>query len=209
MLLLLSGATRDVMRLREHPNIGVLTSPRRAESPDYIKRTGLSWGMDNDAFSDGGFKPDKFMDRLYQLRDVPGCLFVCLPDAVGDAATTITKFFEWSAWVKYLGYPVALVGQDGLEDLTIPWSMFDAFFIGGSTQWKLSKTAASIVAEAKKLGKWVHMGRVNSVPRIRYAQRIGCDSVDGSGYSINQSHIYRHLPAFETTQHALPGIFSD
>ena len=29
-------------------------------------------------------------------------------------------------------------------------------------------------------GKWVHMGRVNSTRRIRYAASIGCDSVDGT-----------------------------
>lgn len=33
---------------------------------------------------------------------------------------------------------------------------------------------------AKRIGKWVHMGRVNSGKRYRYAEAIGCDSVDGS-----------------------------
>ena len=35
-------------------------------------------------------------------------------------------------------------------------------------------------AEAKRRGKHVHMGRVNSLTRLRYADHIGCDSADGT-----------------------------
>lgn len=53
-------------------------------------------------------------------------------------------------------------------------------FIGGSTEWKLSEEAAELGREAKRRGKWLHMGRVNSLTRLRIASHIGCDSVDGS-----------------------------
>jgi hypothetical protein len=56
----------------------------------------------------------------------------------------------------------------------------DALFIGASTEWKLGPSAEALVAQAKDRGKWVHMGRVNSHRRIRYAASIGCDSVDGT-----------------------------
>ena len=36
------------------------------------------------------------------------------------------------------------------------------------------------MTEAKRRGKHVHMGRVNSKTRYRYAEAIGCDSVDGT-----------------------------
>ena len=36
------------------------------------------------------------------------------------------------------------------------------------------------MAEAKARLKWVHMGRVNSLRRLRYASAIGCDSADGT-----------------------------
>jgi hypothetical protein len=36
------------------------------------------------------------------------------------------------------------------------------------------------VGEARGRGKWVHMGRVNSLRRLRYAAAIGCDSADGT-----------------------------
>lgn len=53
-------------------------------------------------------------------------------------------------------------------------------FIGGSDGWKLGPHARALTAEAKRRGKWVHMGRVNSLKRFRYAESIGCDSCDGT-----------------------------
>lgn len=61
------------------------------------------------------------------------------------------------------------------------------------TDWKLGLAARQLVAEAKARGKWVHMGRVNSEKRFRYAAAIGCDSVDGTylkaGPDVNLPHV--------------------
>jgi EAL domain-containing protein (putative c-di-GMP-specific phosphodiesterase class I) len=62
----------------------------------------------------------------------------------------------------------------------MPWPDFDVLFIGGTTDWKLGPEARLLVAHAKELGKFVHMGRVNSLRRFRYAEAIGCDSADGT-----------------------------
>lgn len=67
-----------------------------------------------------------------------------------------------------------------MEDMDVDWSRFDAIFIGGDTAWKLSSSAQSICQEAKRRGKWVHMGRVNSLRRLEIAEAFGCDSVDGN-----------------------------
>lgn len=48
------------------------------------------------------------------------------------------------------------------------------------TEWKLGKAAAGLVAEAKRRGKLVHMGRVNSFTRLAAALAMGCDSADGT-----------------------------
>jgi hypothetical protein len=207
LLLLVSGATKDVIRLKSNPNIGVLMTPRGRHSARWLQSTGLAWAADNDCFS--GFKPDEWLRMLHELKGVKGCKFVTLPDVVGDARETLKRFYEWHPVAHWkLGYPVALVAQDGLENETIPWRLFEALFIGGSTEWKLGAVAASIIAEAKRREKWVHMGRVNSVSRIRYAQTAGCDSVDGSGYSIKPGKIWRHLPTLESKQHELPGFIA-
>ena len=82
--------------------------------------------------------------------------------------------------IRGLGFKAAFVIQDGETPDQIRWNELDAIFIGGSTEWKLGSIAADIASEAKKRGKWVHMGRVNSFKRMRLAAAIGCDSVDGT-----------------------------
>jgi hypothetical protein len=62
--------------------------------------------------------------------------------------------------IRAVGYPAALVAQDGLEDLPICWSSFDALFLGGTTRWKLGSAAARFAQQARQRGVWVHMGRV-------------------------------------------------
>jgi hypothetical protein len=102
------------------------------------------------------------------------------PDVVPDAAATLERSLPWLPRIRALGMPAALVAQNGQESLPVPWSEFDCLFIGGDTAWKLGAAARELAGEAKARGKWVHMGRVNSERRIRYAAAIGCDSVDGT-----------------------------
>jgi hypothetical protein len=132
---------------------------------------------------------ERYMRLITHLIDADGadpcdpgtsrCLFAVAPDVVGDAAATLRRAYML-AWIRYAGFPAAFVAQDGLEDLTIPWDDFDAFFIGGTTAWKLGPAARALAAGARRRGKWVHMGRVNSLKRLRYAEAIGCDSADGT-----------------------------
>lgn len=112
------------------------------------------------------------------------CRFATAPDVVGDAVATLEKSMPWLPKIRSLGIPAALVAQDGLEDLEVPWDEFDVLFIGGTTEWKLGPAVRVLAAEAKKRGKWVHMGRVNSAKRLRYAHEIGCDSADGTFMSF-------------------------
>jgi hypothetical protein len=141
---------------------------------------GLVWCADNGAFSDK-FDETKWwkflVDNAHATDD---CLFAVAPDVVGDAAATLARSLPWLPKIRALGYPAAFVLQDGATADTIPWGEFDALFIGGSTEYKLSAGARTIAVEAKRRGKWLHMGRVNSEKRWRYADAIGCDSVDGT-----------------------------
>ena len=100
-----------------------------------------------------------------------------------DAVATMARFSRWARVVRAFGFPVALVAQDGLTTQTAPWDAFDAICIGGTTTWKLGAEARALVGIARALGKHTHMGRVNSIRRLRYAESIGVQSVDGTGYS--------------------------
>jgi hypothetical protein len=61
--------------------------------------------------------------------------------------------------------------------------LIKAIFIGGSTDWKLSQHAVAIIKAAKALGKWAHVGRVNTPARFEYFEKLGADSIDGTGLS--------------------------
>jgi hypothetical protein len=176
VLLLVSGATSTVHSILD-ARLGYFCVPGAWGYPSERR----PWAGDNGAFT--GFDAEAFLAMLDKLRGRPGCLFIAAPDVVADATKTLARFDRWALVIRAFGFPVALVAQDGLTPQTIPWSKFDALFIGGTTAWKLGGSARTLAAYAKARGKWVHMGRVNSKRRLLYAERIGCDSVDGSGFS--------------------------
>jgi hypothetical protein len=181
MMILVSGATATVRQHRGRYGLGVLFTPMNWNDPVNSLWPGCVWAADNAAFT--AFDTDAFLAMLERLQRHPDCRFVAAPDVVGDAAETLRRFRLWGPMIRSLGFPVALVGQDGLTPAVTPWDAFDAFFIGGSTDWKLSREARELASYAKARGKWVHMGRVNSKRRLHYAERIGCDSIDGTSFS--------------------------
>ena len=181
MQIFVSGATATVREYVGHPDLGVLLVPSAFNNPDVALDGHHSWAIDNGAFSD--FNAERFLLLLEKTRGKPCCRFVACPDVVGDATVTRTRFDFWEPMIHSLGFPVALVAQDGLTVKDTPWMRLDALFIGGTTTFKLGHTARVLAAYAKARGKWLHMGRVNSRQRLHYAERIGCDSVDGTCFS--------------------------
>lgn len=157
-------------------HLGFIDTPAQGN----VRPGDVPWCADNGAFSDK-FDEDKWWKFLVDnAHAASSCLFAVAPDVVGDAAATLERSLPWLHKIKQLGYPVAFVAQDGLEDSVVPWRLIDCLFIGGSTGWKLGPYAREAVREAKRSGKWVHMGRVNSERRWRYADAIGVDSCDGT-----------------------------
>ena len=156
--------------------------------PTRIRTPGEIWAADNNAFL--GWDEPEFVAMLRQivrrvrLGEWTPPKFVTMPDVVANYRETQKR---WAYWHRAMAVPEINRGyvlQDGCEDLghwAVPWDTFEALFIGGSTEFKLGPFARHCVAMARMMGKWVHMGRVNSVRRARYARSIGCHSIDGSG----------------------------
>lgn len=121
-------------------------------------RAGLSWAADNCAFGDK-FDPDKFMAWLPRMESYrPTCLFVAVPDVVGDSAATLERWHEWQP--KLTGWPLAFVCQDGQLPERIPADC-DVVFIGGTTKFKTGRSAIRCIQWAQTSGKGVHIGRVS------------------------------------------------
>lgn len=146
-----------------------------------LRPPGIAWCADNGCFSDG-YPGDVawFAWLTANATDAGTCVFAVAPDVVADAAATLARSLPWLPKIRALGYPAAFVAQNGLTSETCPWGEFDVLFIGGDDAFKLGRDARQLIREAKARGKWVHMGRVNSEKRMRYAQAVGCDSVDGT-----------------------------
>jgi len=139
--------------------------------------SGKPWGLDNGCFS--GSLSDRWRAMLDEAEsDRP--VFVALPDIVGSARRTMDLFevFEHET----AGLPRALVLQDGINEVAIPWRKIDAVFVGGTDRFKTSDEAIAAIKCAKMLGKWVHVGRVNTPPRTEFFLGLA-DSIDGSGIS--------------------------
>lgn len=107
-------------------------------------------------------------------------LFVTLPDIVGDARRTRELYDHFSNDVGPV--PKALVLQDGIGNVDIPWRWLQAVFVGGSDSFKISQECMAACKTAKILDKWVHVGRVNTPSRVNQFLGIA-DSIDGSGIS--------------------------
>jgi hypothetical protein len=154
-----------------------------------LQQPELPWGIDNGAFA--RFEEKAFLSLLKrEEHHRSNCLFVVAPDVVGSARRTLEVFERWKD--RLAGWPVALCIQDGQQDLGIPWEDIAAVFIGGTTEFKLSASAAHVIKAAKILGKWAHVGRVNDPARFAHFEELGADSCDGSGIS-RYSHMRRAI----------------
>ena len=159
------------------------------------------------------------------------CRFAVAPDVfdraamIGDAAATIERSLEWLHRIRAVGAPAALVFQDGVDVIEdeIPWNEFDVAFLGGGDSFKLGYPArrpnqragsleydresrrsarwAALIARCHAEGKEIHVGRVNTLGRLAFAESIGASSVDGTllahaGTTEGLRRLGRWLPQF-------------
>lgn len=148
-----------------------------------------AFAIDNGAFS--RFEVREFSGLLEKHKPrIELCRWLAVPDVVGSARRTLEC---WEYWMpKLSAWPLAFVCQDGQENLPIPWAECQAVFIGGTTDWKMSKAASQIVAASRIMGKWCHVGRINTPGRFEYFESLGADSCDGTGLA-QYSHMRERI----------------
>lgn len=141
---------------------GILTSPahRGPPAPEGI-RAGMMWAAENEAYT-RGFDPDRFFPWLEEMAQYKErCLFIPVPDVVGDCIQTLENYRHWRRW--FGDWPVAFIAQDGQEHMSFPrpHETWGTLFIGGTTAWKESAGAIDCIRRGQELGKRIHIGRVN------------------------------------------------
>lgn len=184
----LSGSTRQYFK---YPDIFgcMFNAMQRCGRQNESLESGCYFMVDNGIYSN---KWDEriWINNLKQFTPylnrcigciVPDFLYYTENGVIGDYKKTIERFFLYYKIVRDLGFKVAFATQDGLTIKETPFELFDVLFIGGSDYHKRGNEAYELAMEAKKLKKWVHVGRVSSVSSIKkywwYA-----DSWDGTTF---------------------------
>lgn len=159
--------------------LGCMTTPAQGNRVP----PGAVWAADNGKFGKGWPGESRWWAWLQGQVAVYGparCAWAVAPDVPFDAAGTLAESTPWLGRIRSLGIPAAFAAQDGCDELGLPWDEFDVLFLAGSTEWKVGPIAHRLTLEARDCGKQVHMGRVNSLERLRIAEAFGCHSADGT-----------------------------
>jgi len=167
-----------VKPLLDAGELGLMNTPKNA----YPIRDGWTWAADNGCFGKGYPGDARWVEWLARFTPSAraSCLFATAPDVVGDARASLARSLPHLATIRALGYPVALVTQDGMTPATVPWDAVDWIFVGGSDSHKLGPEAKALIVAAHAHGKRIHVGRVNSGQRFAAFSALGCDTADGT-----------------------------
>jgi hypothetical protein len=144
-------------------------------------RSWLPYVVDNGKYSD--WKAGKMWDETRFLGLLDRCklsrykpMWIVVPDEVGKVHETESLWHLYESRLRRYEWSLAYVVQDGCDPRRVPKAA-DIVFVGGTTNWKW-RNAARFAAEFPR----VHVGRVNSHDKLEYCERLGVESVDGSGF---------------------------
>lgn len=164
----------------KHPGrIGWLVGP--SALPKTKLRDWMPFACDNDAFTAWTQKtPWDYEAWIGMLRKIRNSgqdpRWVLVPDVVANREATLEAWGKYSSIAGDFGWPLAFALQDGMSPEDVPANAA-LVFVGGTTEWKW-----------KSLPIWcdhfprVHVGRVNELHRLRTCERLGVESVDGTGW---------------------------
>lgn len=156
-------------------------------SPTGVLRTeGFPYALDNGAWT--AFQHGSSWDGLAFQRALTrfgkDADFVVAPDIVAGGMASLAKSLEWLPRLLSCTEQVLLAVQDGMvfPDLAPHVGPRVGVFVGGSTEWKLPAIRAW-GPWCARMGVWCHVGRVNTIRRIRSCGMAGVTSFDGSSAS--------------------------
>lgn len=125
MIYLTAGNSAEVrLLISTRSDVGMLWSyPKRrlGEARFLNLRATMKWGGDNGCFSRPDVNIDSFLSWAEsQVSHRDTCVFVVAPDVLCDAEATLARSAEVLPELRRMGFPAALVAQNGLERLSVP-----------------------------------------------------------------------------------------
>lgn len=103
------------------------------------------------------------------------------PDIVCGGKDSLARSVSWLPWILERTERALIAVQDGMTvaDLRSLVGPRVGIFVGGSTDWKEATIGmwGKLCSESEA---WCHVGRVNSIRRIRICAASGVHSIDGT-----------------------------
>jgi hypothetical protein len=193
-----TGQTRSGQLLRRLTALGIGECVCRGELGDKtaIPPRRIPWFYDNGAYRD--YTARRAFDEYRWVRDqwkINGPLkdrgfnpdFVVVPDILGGGAASLLFSASHRADVAD-EVPAYLALQDGmtwraverhLADLSEQGLPYTGLFVGGKDDWKRDE-GGFWVQWGHERGMKVHLARVGTPAKVKWAREIGPDSIDSS-----------------------------
>lgn len=151
-----------------------------------LRDEGMPYALDNGAWT--AFQRNEPFDvpAFQRAVDMFGerADWVVIPDIVTGGLESLDFSLSWID--RLAGCRRLLIAvQDGMTPEVIRPLLSDriGIFVGGSTEWKLA-TAIEWGHLAHEVGCYMHVGRVNTVRRVRLCAAAGADSFDGTSATM-------------------------
>ena len=164
----------------KHPgSVGVLIGPSYGKKVPIDKW--MPFVLDNDAFTAWRDKKEWSVDAWRTMLQwvrmtLQKPLWAAVPDVVTNREATLENWPRYRDEIKNLGWNAAFCVQDGMAPDDVPADA-DVVFVGGSDRWKFP----NLSVWTKNFPR-VHCARVNSPEMIEACERLGCESIDGTGW---------------------------
>lgn len=169
-----------------------------------------SWALDNGAWSaflqNTAFDEDAFSRALDKVGE--GADWIVLPDIVAGGKASLDLTLKWLDRLQGFPERLLIAVQDGIEpnDVRHLLNPMVGLFLGGSTEYKLA-TMDAWGQLARRRNCYFHVGRVNSLRRIRACAQAGAHSFDGTSIIAFPDTIYRLTEGVQASQHQR-GLFN-
>lgn len=146
---------------------------------------GFPYAIDNGAWTyhQKGVPFDDERFRKLVRRMGANADFIVVPDIVGGGLASLRLSARWLNELHVTKRPLLIPVQEGMEAGDVrPFLGSDVgIFVGGiDADWKEQTSIRVWGPLAREVGCYLHVGRVNSVRRIRICQDAGASSFDGT-----------------------------